>query len=124
MIKAFPEKVGDKNVRRQINEDADQLIPHEMVEKAHATASALIWTAIMPCQVSRKSMDRTPEQRLHLAIVETALRDLLTAPSHLADEAIRWFSGSFVSPISFVHCADVLDFDADYVRDRVRRYVR
>lgn len=82
-----------------------------------------------------RSTERTPEQRLMLAVLEDAIRCWLGAPPallggvytgskrmRLAREAEHWlFDGEDWAPISFHTCCGALGIDGEWLREKLRR---
>ena len=82
-----------------------------------------------------RSTERTPEQRLMLAVLEDAIHCWFGAPPallggaytgskrmRLAREAERWlFGDENCAPISFHTCCGALGIDCEWLREKLRR---
>ncbi|NMC62496.1 MAG: hypothetical protein GYA55_04940 [SAR324 cluster bacterium] len=66
----------------------------------------------------------SPEQRLLLAIIEQAIRDLLENGTPSSKQAHRWFFDNFSDdtclPFSFIWICKHLDLDMNVVRTKIR----
>lgn len=78
---------------------------------------------------SQHAMARPPDspcRRLVAAVLERALLDAVGPTAREADrnDALAWFGSDDDTPFSFRWVAAQLGFDADWLRDRVRRRQR
>ena len=107
----------------------------EMVSELLARAAGL--DIMLPGQFDDlfRSTERTPEQRLMLAVLEDAIHCWFGAPPallggaytgskrmRLAREAERWlFDDGECAPISFHTCCGALGIDGEWLRQKLRR---